>query len=397
MIGPKQALHAIFAAPISLASLALPKRRGLVVCVPRFLGGHDGNVKYFFLHLASEGRIRDYTPLLLSEDRMLVEAMQARGLPALLHPSRRSVEALLRAEFLIVEAEDGAQLLEGVLARGSRKIQLWHGNGIKALGRIRRAQEGSPVLRPLLHAAHFVGDRHSHYEAVCFASPRQLEVRGAAFRYRHAFINGLPRNDVLFREIAGEELGSDPAALARVRDARRAGLQIALYAPTWRPQGLMPPARALDVDTLQATLAALGVLLVVKLHPKDPDPFPERPNICVHASDRDVYPVLRETGLMITDYSSIYTDFILLDRPVIFLVHDRETYEARRGLVHALDTVACGPQCPDQAALHEALTAWARDGSDPFREQRRALCRQFNAHVGGDASARLLAFIGRIR
>lgn len=397
MIDTKGVLHALLSAPLSVLALATPKEPGLTVCVPRFLRGYDGNVKYFFLHLCQHGRDRGYHPLLLTEQNDLARELEALGLPVLRHPSRESLQALLRADFLIVEAEDGSQLLEGVIARGARKIQLWHGNGLKVLSRMRRALEEHPLLKPLVYAGHVIGDRHSRYEVMCFCSERQREIRREAFRFRHDLLNGQPRCDVLFHPVEGEEAGTDADALRRIHQARADGLAVALYSPTWRKAQLRGPLDVLDLQRLEEHLARIGVLLVVKLHPKDPADVPPSPHIVVHQTHRDVYPAMRDIDLMITDYSSIYTDFLLMDKPVAFFTYDEDTYQASRKLMHDLDDVACGPRCATQDELEAMLERWRTDGLDEFAEQRRTTVRMFNHYIDGDASARLLDFLDTLR
>ena len=49
-------------------------------------------------------------------------------------------------------------------------------------------------------------------------------------------------------------------------------------------------------------------------------------NIILADAEIDVYSFLKEVDLLITDYSSVYTDYLLLDRPVIAFHYDWELY-----------------------------------------------------------------------
>ncbi|MEM4782150.1 MAG: CDP-glycerol glycerophosphotransferase family protein, partial [Halalkalicoccus sp.] len=85
--------------------------------------------------------------------------------------------------------------------------------------------------------------------------------------------------------------------------------------------------------------------MVVKFHPfSDPGFDPEQfERIHLLPAGSDVYPLLRETDALVTDYSSVYFDFLLLDRPVAFYAYDRERYEKRPGFYVEYDEVTPGP------------------------------------------------------
>lgn len=46
--------------------------------------------------------------------------------------------------------------------------------------------------------------------------------------------------------------------------------------------------------------------------------------------------ILNAFDVMISDYSSIVFDYLLLDRPVIYLIPDYEEYRSQRGFVFAI-------------------------------------------------------------
>lgn len=60
----------------------------------------------------------------------------------------------------------------------------------------------------------------------------------------------------------------------------------------------------------------------------------------------DFYNILNAVDILITDYSSIYFDFLLLDRPIIFTPIDYEEYKHNRGfLLEPFDFWAPGDKC----------------------------------------------------
>jgi CDP-glycerol glycerophosphotransferase len=73
-----------------------------------------------------------------------------------------------------------------------------------------------------------------------------------------------------------------------------------------------------DLKTIESQLADLHVLLLVKVHSfqlQELDSLTDRLNCLLYVEERDInqdiYTILPETDLLITDYSSIYFDYLL--------------------------------------------------------------------------------------
>lgn len=84
-----------------------------------------------------------------------------------------------------------------------------------------------------------------------------------------------------------------------------------------------------------------NILLVVKLHPSEKNKIKEtQTNNIIELKDEDmlnefitINEILDGIDLLISDYSSIYVDYINLTRPVLFLDTDKEEYEKNRGII----------------------------------------------------------------
>ena len=92
-----------------------------------------------------------------------------------------------------------------------------------------------------------------------------------------------------------------------------------------------------------------GVKIVVKLHPvQDLDKYDmmEMSNFILlsHAEfvkrGMDLYKFMTQCDALITDYSSIFYDYLLLDRPIAFTEDDLEDYSDVRGF--AVDDIGFG-------------------------------------------------------
>ncbi len=65
--------------------------------------------------------------------------------------------------------------------------------------------------------------------------------------------------------------------------------------------------------------------------------------------------LLYTTDILITDYSSAFYDFLLLERPVLFYVYDKNLYSATRGVHRPIDDVAPGKVCETFDEIMQAL------------------------------------------
>ena len=74
-------------------------------------------------------------------------------------------------------------------------------------------------------------------------------------------------------------------------------------------------------DELLDLFRAYDINLIVKPHPYEEIPADLASKCTIVDPSADIYPLLHQVDVMITDFSSIASDYILLDKPVI---HQRD-------------------------------------------------------------------------
>jgi CDP-glycerol glycerophosphotransferase (TagB/SpsB family) len=167
--------------------------------------------------------------------------------------------------------------------------------------------------------------------------------------------------------------------------------------PTHRQGGETSLAYLLnDLKSVNSRLAELHVILLVKVHRfhlgevrlldrslsnvlfvKDED------------IDQDIYNILSETDLLITDYSSVYFDYLLLNKPIIFAPFDIDSYIAsERPLYYNYADVTPGPKARNWDEVIKCIEAIVRK-SDVYEEQRLKVDSVFNAYHDGYSSQRV--------
>lgn len=135
-----------------------------------------------------------------------------------------------------------------------------------------------------------------------------------------------PRMDALFS--MGNNLNSH-------RDNE--STKLILYCPTWRPfaHTRLFPFEGVNLNEINTFLIEQNTKILLRLHPLFEGDLTvyEKSNIVVFDSKvcSEISDMLVDIDALITDYSSIYCDYYLLDRPVAFIPYDLSKYTEKIG------------------------------------------------------------------
>ena len=107
-----------------------------------------------------------------------------------------------------------------------------------------------------------------------------------------------------------------------------------------------------------------------------------------------MYRLLKDTDALITDYSSVYFDYLLLDKPEAFIIEDMKEYGSHRGFVvdNPLDYMP-GEIIESQEGFYGFLENCIA-GEDAYKEKRLEINDKVNHYKGGGNCRRLLEFAG---
>jgi len=157
---------------------------------------------------------------------------------------------------------------------------------------------------------------------------------------------GLPRNDQLFSEEYKQESRVYYDEKYNLKDHK-----IVLYAPTFRnySEEIKLPFSANDFERINDFFKQNNWTMIYRPHYIEniipPEYLEDKENILILDStkEEDSQKLLAATDVLMTDYSSIYVDYLILDRPICFLPFDLDLYEREKGLVIDFDKEACIP------------------------------------------------------
>lgn len=396
---------------ICIAPLALliPKRRDWIAVIGRQHGRFLDNAKYFFLD--ASGRRPDLRVVFISEDPVVVTTITARGLQALRYPTPACAWFLLRCGTVVVDSTDWIRHLRRFLLLRAKVVQLWHGVAFKRIeldkwrhetGRYRWLS--SPAMHALRMALYRFNGRVIRYAAVCSTSRFYRDQQfSQAFLAREFPVTGYPRNgfgaglDADATDLAWSNV--DAGVRSRLEGWIAAQRNLVLVTPTMRDSHAAP--LQLDPDTLRdldAFAAGHGYEFLFKFHPSDHNAaHVEGAHLHLCAADSDVYPLFPHCAALVTDYSSIYMDFLLVDRPVLFLITDGDGYLRQdRELQFDPATMMPGPRLADWPMVLQAL-AELPDADTFAVERARLRTLAFDGLPQSAATSNLLAFMQQQR
>ncbi|HFQ5034197.1 CDP-glycerol glycerophosphotransferase family protein [Vibrio vulnificus] len=204
-------------------------------------------------------------------------------------------------------------------------INIWHGMPIKNIGYL----DGKKSV--------------SNFHYTISQSPFFLKIIAKAFGvpFDRVLIQNLPRNNILLKKSSNEEL----------RTLKYKYKKVHTWLPTYRKScigdirtdGEKLPFFSfsdMNVNELNNIFKEKNELLIIKPHPmaeKDEGMNESYSNIKVIdeswllEKDVTLYELLSETDALWTDYSSVFIDYLLVNRPILFVIPDFEIYKNSRG------------------------------------------------------------------
>lgn len=212
-----------------------------------------------------------------------------------------------------------------IYRRKTIKIETWHGTPIKKIG----GDQNSGVL------GNYEPSKKIDKETIrCAQSEYDREILARVFNADiHSFLmSDLPRNDNLFH-YSSEQIKDIKLRLGIPKEKKTI-----LYMPTYREylvnekrQNYIAPP--IDINEWQKKLGKDYVLLF-RAHYAVNAALDLKENEFV--KDVSAYPYINDlyiiSDLLISDYSSAFVDFSILDKPMLCFAYDEEEYIEKRGL-----------------------------------------------------------------
>lgn len=210
------------------------------------------------------------------------------------------------------------------------------------------------------------------------------------------FITGIPRNDAFY--FSGNEnelpmiIQDDLKKITSISKEKK----IIVYAPTWRNEGGAYIFSDLELMSLSKFLEEKNAVLFYAGHPYLKERIvPVDKNIYDYNNMcRDIQSVLIFADCLITDYSSVWIDYLLRNKPVISFQFDRGLYDDERGFLFDENKIFPGEIVQSFDSLLKVLNS-ALDAKINTHENYSHALKTFHFYSDGKNSERVLEVINR--
>lgn len=239
-------------------------------------------------------------------------------------------------------------------------INLWHGSPLKKIGRLEDCNRNK---------------KYNYFTILNYASPFFKDSMEKAFGATDSqmMLAGNPRNDYLYK------YNSD---LCKEKNI--------LWMPTYNNIDTSLLSMFIDsMDELYKWLLDNDVKLYVKLHPLQEDELVENLNSSffeyiqliddeyLSHNDIELYELIGNISILVTDYSSVMFDYLLTEKPIIYLINNIKKYNQDRGLIYNFEDITAGPVVDNFSDLLDYCFLFL-NGNDPYQELRMIQNNKFN-------------------
>ncbi|MCH5342475.1 MAG: CDP-glycerol glycerophosphotransferase family protein [Acetatifactor sp.] len=262
-------------------------------------------------------------------------------------------------------------------------INMWHGTAFKKIGLLSNKNNGTEFF----------------FNYVCATSELYSPIMAQAFGcpIENVCICGEPKTDKLF--------------LPKQENVKE---KMVVWAPTYRQskflgdydsseENLLPLFKNSEWGQLNEHLRKCKIKLIVKLHPmQDLQGFTyeKQSNLIIYSDGQfkkeklNLYEVLSQSDALITDYSSVSIEYLMVDRPICYAFGDYNEYMNTRGFFfdNPLEYMP-GEKVVNKEELYHFFKSIA-DGNDSYQKQRKLVNQKVNYYNDGKNCERVLAISG---
>lgn len=347
------------------------------------------NSKYLFLKLQNNSQ--NIRTVWLCDNEQMLEIFKANGFSNVFkRNSIKGIWSIIKAKYWICDfSSDQISKIRSRVSK-SISINLWHGaSGLKKVendAKLPKNQSIQGKIYQLLKPYNEIFIVNSKYET---------SVRKSAFNIQDDSIKllGSPRLDILYNDIPNSEIFMEKD-FTTIKLLKNKGKKLIFYTPTYRDTG-KDISGWLKSDKLKNFLKENSAILVCKLHFADINSlnFQISEEFYKMNSNSDIYPVLKYSDALITDYSSIYFDYLHLDKPVIYHIPDLKEYtEQCRGFYRSYETLTAGVYTRTEDELLSAIADVIK-GIDNYKEQRKKLLDEMFVYQDGNNCERVVEWL----
>ena len=308
-----------------------------------------------FLYEYSIKNKKNYKSIWITDNQKIYKKLKKRDETVLYRDSLKALYYILISKyiFITVDFKDVSRKIK--LFNRLNIVQLWHGTQLK-----------KSVVD--------IGREKYNYHTI--ASKEFINRKTSISPKIKKILTGYPRNDVL-------------------KPVKKKKDFIIGYFPTYTKQFnfLVKPTEQEDLKILQLK-KKYNYKFMISLHPSQNSYkiFKNKINSfkVLHSNPTfNTYKFLNNVDILITDISSIFFDYLLLDRPIIFLIKDKK-FTKKIPVRYDFDKILPGPTVNNWNSVVEEIIK-IQNKKDSFKHKRNIICKKFNYYSDAKNSERIFS------
>jgi len=351
------------------------------------------NPKYLFLYVYNNKKNIDL--IWISKNKKVIDIMNKQDLPAYYLYSLKGVLSCLRAK--VIFTSHGKHDISPTLTGGSIHVELCH--FIMALKKLRydvfNYYSFFQKLRFRLENPFIYYKPNYSISSSLFAS--SIIKSSLSLSKEKVFITGFPRTDIIMCKRK-----EDNENIKKVIGEQNY-THLIYFTPTWRDKILDFDYFSFELDNnnLVDFLEKTDSILILRFHPTDTmrreGISTSNPRIIFENHGLpDAFSLLKQSSVLITDYSGIYFDYLLIDRPIIFANFDHQSYLNNRELYWDYDDITPGPKAQNWPMLLGHLERVLIYNEDSYRLERHRLRDKVYKYKDNNSRARIIKEMSQV-
>jgi CDP-glycerol glycerophosphotransferase (TagB/SpsB family) len=380
---------------IYFVTFLIPKRKNLWVFGSWFGEKYADNSKYLFEHVCDNHPGID--AVWTSNNSDTVKMVRERGYKAYKSYGLLGTWYTMRAGIGIFS--HWISDLNHFATSNMKLVNLWHGTPLKKISY--DDEKNNPYdtgLREIIYPFFPFLTKGVSGALITIPAPLMGKLFASAFRLPedNVRLTGYARNDVFFKKEVEQFPIKDK--IMKLREKYKVGV----YLPTHRKKGKFDITGILSdkLNKINSDFVKAGIVLLIKFHYYDllylkKESFDFSNIIFLKDEDinHDIYPLLAISDFLLTDYSSVYFDYLLSDKPIVFAPFDYEQYlSEEREFYHDYDEITPGPKAYNWDEVADKIRD-AIDGPEKYRARREEIRERFNSFKDGSNSERIFKAI----
>ncbi|WP_299318393.1 CDP-glycerol glycerophosphotransferase family protein [uncultured Maribacter sp.] len=324
----------------------------------------------------------DIRAIWITTNKDIFNSNKTLGYETYMKWSLKGVWYCLKAKFVFVTSRK--QDVNEFFINGSTTVNLWHGSPLKKIGADDKYSQVNSFFYSKIVKNIFSISYEFNYDFVISNAAVFTDKMAASFKVDNTQVleTGCPRNDVFYNT---KKDSFNLNVLERFPNAK-----LVYYLPTFRnsetPKNIFTQPD-FNINFIEDFLRKENIVLINKGHFVESKKGITSTNPLsriIHLKDSDTTSdinfMLKDADALITDYSSVFFDFLLTERPMIFAAFDLQEYMSQsRELYFEYDNAISGPMAKNwKEIMFHLKNVWCDINNNILIKEKNTLYNKYH-------------------